>query len=595
MPAPVVYVLAIVGTVGAVLAFKEFVYEPHISPAIDRWKLEYQAARRRREAANASEGDLLMSQTDGRRPDAGRNFDEDGDSDDDKPLAELGKGSSRFLKGGLLLRRQVPESQGDVELEDLVAREVSEWRNDDAGRVLRQRKNASENNAMDESIHAIPYAPLSPSRTHVVFDPSAPSTPASGNGSAGSRHQSLPHSPAVASGIEISRDVGSPKPATRSSSPQVPSPKVTSRPSSPLAPQPPPPVSPLQQSITQSMLLGAGNLPTPTASTSIISYSTHPLQHSYTVPSLSQSYPQDLDYEHGLELLSPPSSRSESPFSMAGMSPTPGPVSGEGLRALSPSGSASNFSTSSFSSAVSSPSPLRMGLGNESFDAVSPFLDPTPPRIQGSSVTDSARSTTYLSFSENSSEDEAGGIHFLPPPQMGASVGVTSAFGPISPPPVGMQNLPVQSGQSGSLLNARTTSSSREESRTTAGFGTTGNHFTSSERSFDGTFSTRSHSSAFSSPASTFLRPTPVRGSGNPPQAQSDADLSDLDLMSDYAPSESDFGTGNESDSSWSMAGGSAAASPRMGHNSANNAATTANITRGGTVRDSRGGRFVQR
>ncbi|PPQ92763.1 hypothetical protein CVT25_003872 [Psilocybe cyanescens] len=587
MPAPAVYIIAIVGTVGAVLAFKEFVYEPHIAPAIDKWKLEYQAARRRREAANASEGDLLMSQTETRKPDIGRSSDDADDSDDDKPLAEVGKGSNRFLKGGLLLRRQVPESQGDVELEDFVAREVNEWRNEDTGHVLRQRKNASENaseNAMDESIHAIPYAPLSPSRTHVVFDPSAPSTPGSGSGS---RHPSLPHSPVVTSGIDISRDNGSPKSAPRSSSPQVPSPKVASRPLSPLLPPPPPQVSPFQHSITQSMLLGTANSTTPT-SASIISSSSHPLQHSYTVPSLSQSYPQDLDYEHGLELLSPPSSRSESPFSMAAMSPNPSSVTGEGLRALSPFGSESSMSASNFSSAVSSPSPLRMGLGNESFDAVSPFLDPTPHMVQGSSVTDSARSTTYLSFPDDSSEDEAGDTtHFLPPQQLGASIGVEGAFGPISLPRVGIQSPPTHSAQFYSPSNPRLSPVSRHESRTppTA----VGNPFSGSSQLMNAIISSGSRSGSLSSSSQ---RPSSIGGHNHHAPTHSDADLSDLDLMSDYAPSESDFG--NESDSSWSMAGGSAAASPRMGNNNAN-ATAMANVTRGGTIRDSRGGRFVKR
>lgn len=47
--------------------------------------------------------------------------------------------------------------------------------------------------------------------------------------------------------------------------------------------------------------------------------------HVHAIPSLSQSYPLDdlLDYEHGLELLSPPSplSRADSPFELAGLSP----------------------------------------------------------------------------------------------------------------------------------------------------------------------------------------------------------------------------------------------------------------------------------
>ena len=55
-------------------------------------------------------------------------------------------------------------------------------------------------------------------------------------------------------------------------------------------------------------------------------YQTPP--HVHVIPSLSQSYPLDdlLDYEHGLELLSPPSplSRTDSPFELAGLSPRPG-------------------------------------------------------------------------------------------------------------------------------------------------------------------------------------------------------------------------------------------------------------------------------
>ena len=54
-------------------------------------------------------------------------------------------------------------------------------------------------------------------------------------------------------------------------------------------------------------------------------YQTPP--HVHAIPSLSQSYPLDdlLDYEHGLELLSPPSplSRIDSPFEFAGLSPRP--------------------------------------------------------------------------------------------------------------------------------------------------------------------------------------------------------------------------------------------------------------------------------
>ena len=144
-------------------------------------------------------------------------------------------------------------------------------------------------------------------------------------------------------------------------------------------------------------------------------YQTPP--HVHAIPSLSQSYPLDdvLDYEHGVELLSPPSplSRTDSPFELTGLSPIPGMVerltllstgnedSGEQFSAApvdntnstrsttylsfsSPALSASSshfhsvngyendFSPSEISSTFSSPFvvPARLGgdIGSESFD-----------------------------------------------------------------------------------------------------------------------------------------------------------------------------------------------------------------------------------
>ena len=58
-----------------------------------------------------------------------------------------------------------------------------------------------------------------------------------------------------------------------------------------------------------------------------LQHSPHQTPHVHAIPSLSQSYPLDdlLDYEHGLELLSPPSplSRTDVPFELAGLSPKP--------------------------------------------------------------------------------------------------------------------------------------------------------------------------------------------------------------------------------------------------------------------------------
>ncbi|KAF8967494.1 hypothetical protein BDZ97DRAFT_1755920 [Flammula alnicola] len=579
MPAPAIYVLAIVGTVGAVIAFKEFVYEPHIAPAIDRWKAEYQAARHRRRMAaiHQAQAEVQMTQTQKKepKPRASDKFSDEDNSDDDDDDSGHGKGSStassKFMKGGLLLRR--PEwdvqNQRDVELDNFVAREVSEWRSEVTGQVLRQRKNVSEH-AMDESIHAIPYVPLSPSRTHVVFDPSSPSTP-----SAGSRVPSPPPPPPVLApptGVSTTGPSPTIEPQVRSSSAapvareepvdpiqsvvsvSVPvSSPVSSILASPASPMIHPPaeamisptspeVTPFQHAITQSTLLDSTSDLSPTfniPSSSNVSAEFDPLQQSYpqVVPSLSQSYPQELDYEHGLELLSPPSSRSASPFSMAGMSPN----QDQGQRALSPFSSIGSRSTSTFSSAVSSPSPLRMNLSNQSFDAVSPivqphpispFLDPPAQQAESTSITNSARSsTTYLSF-DNFSDDGADEDHDQPYGNLGASIGVEGA-------------------------GAGDPSYFRPSSAAGAG---SSSYFTVHDA---GAGAARAH--------------TPM---------QSDGELSDLDFMSDYTPSESDLG--NESDSSWSMAGGShaggsAAGSPRMG--------AGVNLTRGGTVRDARGDR----
>ncbi|KAJ3549822.1 hypothetical protein NMY22_g739 [Coprinellus aureogranulatus] len=48
MPAPVVYVLAAVVTVGAVWMFKELVYVPHVHPHVAQWAEGLQEERRRR-------------------------------------------------------------------------------------------------------------------------------------------------------------------------------------------------------------------------------------------------------------------------------------------------------------------------------------------------------------------------------------------------------------------------------------------------------------------------------------------------------------------------------------------------------------------
>jgi len=77
-----------------------------------------------------------------------------GSSSDDDESSSMGPGKpvdSKLMKGGLLFKHPEINSQkeGGVELDNLVAREVSEWRCDSSSQVLRQRRNVSEH-AMDE-------------------------------------------------------------------------------------------------------------------------------------------------------------------------------------------------------------------------------------------------------------------------------------------------------------------------------------------------------------------------------------------------------------------------------------------------------------
>lgn len=81
-------------------------------------------------------------------------YSDDEDSDDeDSPNAgrQATTTSHSFMRDGLLIRRPLltSKTQPDVELDNLVAREVNEWRNEATGQVLRQRRNVSEH-AMDE-------------------------------------------------------------------------------------------------------------------------------------------------------------------------------------------------------------------------------------------------------------------------------------------------------------------------------------------------------------------------------------------------------------------------------------------------------------
>ncbi|EMD40310.1 hypothetical protein CERSUDRAFT_91025 [Gelatoporia subvermispora B] len=172
MPAPAIYVAAALGAVAAGLAFKEFVYEPHIAPRVEAWAEAFVERRRRHRALRR--GPILAQPvgdgTDEHR--ARRSSDSFKDKKDDEDSGdEGGIGSS-------------------LEMEELVAKEVDTWRNSIRQSTLRQRRPTS---TMDQSNIAIPYPLMTP--THVLFDSSDPVTPASSNSPAGpSRAHSLPSS-----------------------------------------------------------------------------------------------------------------------------------------------------------------------------------------------------------------------------------------------------------------------------------------------------------------------------------------------------------------------------------------------------------------
>ncbi|KAG6810368.1 hypothetical protein H0H92_012154 [Tricholoma furcatifolium] len=241
MPAPAaaaaVTATIIIGVAAAGFAFVKFVYEPHIAPKLEQWAEEFLAHR---EAQRQRTQPLLATPHPHRRDSES----EDGHSDSSD---EGGKKES-------------------IELENLIAKEVREWRSDvNRSQTLRYRGKSSSR-----------LKPIQMSPVHVLVDPSIPSTPTSTLPSTGA--SPAPH-------VSPLREVSSP---------------VTPRSQTPEYPQ------------------GLALLPTPAPSTTLSPGAASP-QHAPLspgmIPSLSQSHPLELDQEHGIELLSAPSSRPDSPFS----------------------------------------------------------------------------------------------------------------------------------------------------------------------------------------------------------------------------------------------------------------------------------------
>ncbi|KAF9463722.1 hypothetical protein BDZ94DRAFT_1163526 [Collybia nuda] len=141
MPAPAVYILAVVGTIAVGIAFKEFVYEPHLAPKIEQWAEEFLARRQARRRQRA--GPIAV------------------------PVSNAGVNDEEFLRRSKRSDSDDDNDEGQmrqsIELENLVTREVREWRSEvdrSQPRGLRHRTNAGASgsrSALDKVRELINY------------------------------------------------------------------------------------------------------------------------------------------------------------------------------------------------------------------------------------------------------------------------------------------------------------------------------------------------------------------------------------------------------------------------------------------------------
>ncbi|KAG6888518.1 hypothetical protein C0995_007761 [Termitomyces sp. Mi166 len=276
MPAPAaaaaITVAAIVSAVAVGIAFKQFVYEPHLAPRIERWAEGFLTSRQAQRRQRAVAVPVLATPLD--------ISDKRSDSD----------------SGG-------DEERQSIELGNSIAKEVREWRSEvDRSQTLRRRGKPGSSGSQ-YSLKTFNKQTVLTTPTHVLVDPSAPSTPSSTMPSI--EDSPVPHSTPLRE-ASSSNTFRSPPPSSSRGLGLLPTPAMSST----LSPTPP----------------------------------QHPSLSPGMIPSLSQSFPLELDQEHGIELLSAPSSRPDSPFSTFS-------------EPLSPSIHSTNLSTSHYYS-FSSPNAL---------------------------------------------------------------------------------------------------------------------------------------------------------------------------------------------------------------------------------------------
>ncbi|KZT06450.1 uncharacterized protein LAESUDRAFT_714208 [Laetiporus sulphureus 93-53] len=153
MPAPAAYVIGAVSVVAAfaaALAFKEFVYEPHIAPQLEAWATSYIENRRRRRERHG----LILVQSSSENEHGGEN---------------------RARRSSDIRNTNTEQEDGtSVEMEQFPTAEATRhWVAERREANLRRRRTAG---MMDESNTFVPYIPMSP--THVIVDTTVPPSPA---------------------------------------------------------------------------------------------------------------------------------------------------------------------------------------------------------------------------------------------------------------------------------------------------------------------------------------------------------------------------------------------------------------------------------
>ncbi|KAI1795054.1 hypothetical protein LXA43DRAFT_1072153 [Ganoderma leucocontextum] len=201
MPPPAIYVAVAIVGVAAVIAFHQFVYEPVIAPKLETWAenfVEKRKQKRQQQQKQKQRQNPVPAQPVNAHSDESKSARSTGD----KKRADDANGMS-------------------IELERLAERERDEWRHSVSSSGLRHRRPTAAPEEADTPIH---YPVMEP--THVIVDPSAPSSPG-GQSIRTSALPSVDNSPAYPS-MSLS-EPSEPQSAVSKSptpSPQVMSPKV---------------------------------------------------------------------------------------------------------------------------------------------------------------------------------------------------------------------------------------------------------------------------------------------------------------------------------------------------------------------------------